>query len=192
MARWALISGPKAKERTEQALKLVDELKRVGALVGGFVQIKRIDEDHRKHFDLVDLRSGERAHLAEEAVYAAPGDFVTFCALRFKESAFEQARRWLERDVGEAQVVFVGDISKVEVSGGGHYEATLKALSLPDDKVAVICVRADQLFFVVEKFGLEDNACAVLELPASPEACERFYRDVVAEVTRDKTSAPAV
>lgn len=192
MAQWALIAGPKSSDRTDQALKLAEELKGAGIPVGGFVQVKRVDEDHKKHFDLLALRSGKSVPLAEEAVQTSPDDLVTFCSLRFDESAFDRARQWLEQDAAEARVLFIGDISKVEVNGRGNYRAAHSALALPDGKLAVICVRADQLFYIVEKFGLEDNAAAILELPADTSTCESFYRQVVFEVTRDKTGPHAV
>lgn len=192
VAQWALIAGPKSSDKTGHALALADMLRGAGVHVGGFVQFKRVDEALKKNYVLLGLGSGEQVTLAEEAVHANGDDGVTFCALRFDDSAFDLARLWLEQDMKTAQVFFIGDISKVEVSGRGHYQATKNALSLPEDRLTVICVRADQLFYVVEKFDLDDDAVAILELPADSETCERFYRKVLSEVTRDKVSTSAV
>lgn len=192
VAQWALIAGPKSSERTKHALTLADMLRKAGIGLGGFVQIKQVDRENRKRYELLGLSSGEQVQLAEEVIHADAGDNVTFCALRFDESAFKLARTWLEDDTKNARVFFIGDISKIEAGGGGHHQATELALSLPDDRVTVICVRADQLFYVVEKFELEDDAVAILELPADLETCERFYQQVLSEVTRDKVSTSAV
>jgi hypothetical protein len=160
----------------------MEVLQRAGITVGGFIQAKRVDEELRKNYDLVRLPSMVHVPLAQEALYANAGADVTFCALRFDENAFRLAGEWIEADRGGAEVLFVGDISKVEVSGGGHFQAVSAALAMPDRTLAVLCVRADQLFYVVEKFGLGDDVVACLELPAAPEACRRFYQDVAADV----------
>jgi nucleoside-triphosphatase THEP1 len=179
VARWALIAGPKKSDKTDHALALFRALQGAGITVGGFIQDKRIDEEQRKNYDLVRLPSMQRVHLAREALNESPESDVTFCALRFDNDAFQLAREWIEADRHDAEVLFVGDISKVEVSGGGHSAALSTALATTGATLAVICVRADQLFYVVEKFGLEDDVVACLELPAHPDACQRFTRHVV-------------
>lgn len=187
MARWALIAGPKKSDKTDHALALMEALQAAGVNVGGFLQAKRVDEEQRKNYDLVRLPSLQRLPLAQEALYANAAADVTFCALRFDNDAFRRALEWIDAARHEAEVLFVGDISKVEVGGGGHCKAVSTALAMPDTTLAVLCVRADQLFYVVEKFGLGDDVVACLELPADAETCQRFIQDVVDDVLARRT-----
>ena len=179
MARWALIAGPKKSNKSQRALELVERLRKAGFSVAGFVQVREVGDDDLAHIDILRLATGDRAVVAKEQLHSRPGDDVTFCNLRFQPDAFGTARQWLEEDASGAEVVFIGDINKLEVSGQGHHGATTQALALPRTTLAVVCVSADQLFYVVEKFGLEDECRASLELPASEEACQEFYDAVV-------------
>ena len=182
MSRWALIIGPKKSDKTGAALGLRDALERQGISVAGFLQSKRFDAENRLFYDITRLSTGEIRPLAEEAINESGSNDVTFCALRFKESAFDAAKVWLEEDSRSADVIILGDVSKVEIAGQGHFESIQRSLSMSDEKLVVLCVRADQLFYIVEKFGLEDDTSNFLELPAEEEELDDFYREVVKDV----------
>jgi len=189
VARWALIAGPKGSEKSDCALGLCEALLRAAVSVGGFIQTKHVDEEQRKHYELVRLPTFQRAHLAQDAVHPATGSDVMFCALRFDADAFRLAQDWIDEDLRRAEVVFVGEVSKVEVGSGGHFHAIASALAAPRSTLAVLCVRADQLFYVVEKFGLEDDASAILELPADADTRRAFYEHVVADALAQRKDA---
>lgn len=189
MARWALIAGPKRSKKTEWALELTRALRRCGIGVGGFVQIKRRDDQDRLHYDLQHLASSRRTTLADEAVAVAPDEAVAFCSLQFHPSAFVLGQRWLEKDLPRSRVLILGDISKVEVGGDGHAESVHLALAQPDEVIVVLLIRADQLFYIVEKLELDEaSLVSSLELPADEGECEEFITDLL-EAANDGATA---
>ena len=111
-----------------------------------------------------------------------PGQ-TAFCSFLFRDDAFSTARDWLERDARTSDVVVIDEVSKLEASGKGHHDTIRHALAL-NDVVVVLCIRADQLFYVVERFDLEDDAVAVMEIPADDETVASFVSDVAASAVR--------
>lgn len=187
MARWALIAGPKKSNKTSQALKLIELLRAHGVAVGGFFQDRREDDAGFKHYDLIRIKTGERVTVASQQKRTSNQEDLTACAIRFDRPVFAIAKAWLEADAESASVLFVGDLSKEEVAGIGHYPAARFALDLDDDKIVVLSVRTDQLFDIVHRFELDDDALAALELPASNRATEQFHAKVLesAELLRE-------
>jgi nucleoside-triphosphatase THEP1 len=180
VARWALIAGPKQSNKTEWALALASALQQAEVGVGGFVQVTRRDDRGRRRHDLVRLGSDQRAPLAVEAVTAAPEEGVTFCSVVFDPEVFALGQRWLEEDLWRSRVLILGDISKVEVGGEGHSASIRRALVQPEEVIVVLLVRADQLFYIVEKFGLDETSLvSSLELPASESECEEFVEKLL-------------
>jgi nucleoside-triphosphatase THEP1 len=182
VSRWALIAGPKHSDKAQVARRLASALETAGVPVGGFVQVRRVDGEDRKHYDLLRVSSGERVQLATETTHASGTD-ESFCSLRFATDAFAMARSWLERDAAKAEVLFIGDVSKLEVSGGGHDRSIRRALALRSRTAVVLCVRSDQLFYAVERYGLGEDVVASLELPTDEDGCQQFIEDAVASLS---------
>jgi len=183
VAHWILIVGPKRSEKTTHALELVSRLRQRGVEVGGFVQVKETSNEGRPRYDLMRLRTGERIPLAGERPLAGRDDSAYFCSLAFQMDSFAVSRKWLEDDASHADVLFVGDVSKLEVVGEGHHATLTWALALEPPKVISICARSEQLFYIVEKLGLEDDGLAWLELPAVENEKKIFYERVVGIIT---------
>ncbi|HQK20168.1 MAG TPA: nucleoside-triphosphatase, partial [Polyangiaceae bacterium] len=176
MARWAAIVGARGTGKSTHANQVVHLLKRHGICVGGFFQQATEDELGRRSYDLHRLSTGEVLALARPTTGQELPGHTTYCSFSFVDAAFVQARQWVEQELGSHPVIVIDEVSKVEVSGQGHHDAIRCALGASDDTVVVLCIRADQLFYVVEKFELEDEAIGLLQLPASDE-------DIVAFVT---------
>jgi hypothetical protein len=70
------------------------------------------------------------------------------------------------------------EISKLEAAAVGHADTLRKALETLRIPL-VLSVRGDQLFYVVEKFRLEDYVAGSLEIPAAQEAIEGFADMIV-------------
>ena len=180
MARWALISGENGVENAARAVEVAERLAAGGARVAGYVQHKGVDERGRKRFEIVRLSSGERAVLAVHGVFPRPGEGERFCSMAFRNDGFATARRWIEEDAPAADLLVLDGISKLEVMGRGH-SATLGAALRREGKLVLVCARASQLFYVVERFGLaEEDLVAALELPAAVGAADSFARAVAA------------
>lgn len=173
MARWALLTGPKGSGKSTQALEVIRQLRESGLRVEGFVQAGTIDELERKGFDLLRLRNEERLHLARPGSEEKSGE-EAFCSFLFQQSAFEVACNWVLEDGPGADVIVVDEVSKLEAAGKGHHDAIVWGLGRDDVRVMMLCVRADQLFYVMERFGLEEEPFAMIEVPAEAPALQQF------------------
>ncbi|MBI5531068.1 MAG: DUF2478 domain-containing protein [Deltaproteobacteria bacterium] len=179
MARWALLVGPKGSGKSQDALEIVAQLREHGLRVEGFVQVGWTDELERKGHDLMRLGSGDKIHLSRPGSTEKPGE-EAFCSFVFHQAAFGVARDWTMQDAVGADVVVVDEVSKLESAGKGHHDAIAWALERADIKVVMTCVRGDQLFYVMEKFKLEEEPFAMLEVPADNEAKMAFAEEIVA------------
>jgi len=167
MARWAAIIGARGTGKSSHASHVVEQLRARGLTVGGFVQVAVEDELGRRSYDLHRLSTEQVLPLARPTTGREVEGKTTFCSFAFEDGAFAAARQWLDDDFEGCPVIVIDEVSKMEVSGQGHAAGIQKALASPYEAVVVLCVRADQLFYVVEAFGLEDDAVAVLEVPAA-------------------------
>jgi len=102
------------------------------------------------------------------------------CSFSFSEAALAEGRGWLESDALVDRVLVLDEISKLEVRGFGHSEALRWALGLGDDVVLLLSVRGDQLYYVVEEFGLEELVLGYLEIPVGEEEFLGGVREIVA------------
>lgn len=178
--RWALISSEKGHKRADLTLAIAERLRAGGARVAGFVQLRCRDSHDQKSFEMMRLTTGERAQLAAEGVGAKGPTQEGFCTYAFDNSAFERAFAWLQADAPNADVLVLDDVSKLETQGKGHAASLAWALEQPG-KTVLISVRASQLFYVMENFGLlVDDPIAAIEMPAGERACEELVAAILA------------
>ena len=178
MARWAAIVGARGTGKSTHATRVVELLERRGVRVGGFFQKATEDELGRRSYDLHRLSTGEVLPLARPTTGQEVPGHTTYCSFSFVDAAFKEACRWVEQDLGACPVIVIDEVSKVEVAGQGHHDSIRCALGASDDTVVVLCVRADQLFYVVEKLELEDDAAGLLEVPSSEEEILAFVEAI--------------
>jgi nucleoside-triphosphatase THEP1 len=187
MARWALISGDKGHDKAALALQIAERLRARGVKVGGFVQRSWRDEAaDQKRYELVRLGKPEKALLAVDGEVAKGPDREEFCSYAFRNDVFSLACQWMREDAQQAQVLVIGEVSKLEASGKGHASSMRVALEQDDSKVVLVLARASQLFYVMESFGLSDDPLAALEMPADSAAI-----DALADQLADATLAGA-
>jgi nucleoside-triphosphatase THEP1 len=173
MKRWALLSGPRGSGKSTTARRAGEALAARGVKVAGFVQEAVDDEEGRAGYLLRRLGHEEALMVARrDSAARAPAE-EAFCSFVFDADAFAAARRWLAEDAA-ARVVIIDEVSKLEVAGRGHHDAIAEALS--GDRLVLLAVRADQLFAVMERFGL-DEPVAALET-AEPAGFEAFVSSV--------------
>lgn len=173
---WAALLGDKGSNKSAVAAEIVGELARAGLRVRGFLQRTDVDPAGRQGFELVRLAGGDRLALAREGLPERPGT-ESFCSFTFQTDAFARARAWIEADAPGAEVLVVDEASKLEAAGRGHAGAIEVALAAP--ALALLCVRADQLHNVMERFAL-DEPLAQLEVPCDLDARAAFVAAVTA------------
>jgi nucleoside-triphosphatase THEP1 len=145
---YAVVIAGKGGRRSQVARNVAKALVARGLRVGGFTQRTVESETGAKRVDLVRIREGRIVPLARTA---APGTDAA-CSLAFEAAAFEEARRWVEWDVPETDLLVLDGVGKLELAGEGH-GATLR-YALESSRLVVLAVRDDQLVYVVEALGL--------------------------------------
>jgi nucleoside-triphosphatase THEP1 len=159
MKRWALIAGAKGNGKSTTAARAAAMLAERGVRVAGFVQ-EAIEEDgERRGYRVRRVGRSDAIVIAKKGSEARSGTEEAFCSFVFDRDAFASAGRWLAEDAKGAEVVFIDEVSKLEVAAKGHHDAI--TASLATDAITVLAVRADQLFYVTERFGLEDPVAAI-------------------------------
>ncbi len=177
MNRWALIVGARGPSKASLCARVLGELARRGVPVAGVVQESIAEGDDRVGYLARRAGRGDAVPIARKGTARAPQE-EAFCSFAFDPRAFAEVRRWLAEDARPGGVVLIDEISKLEASGGGHHDAILDALKGP--ALTILVVRADQLFFVVEKLGLLEPV-ASLETDA-PRDLDAFVSEVALAV----------
>jgi nucleoside-triphosphatase THEP1 len=179
-ARWALVSAERMEESTACALSVVARLEAAGIRTAGFAQHKDADAHGQKRYEVVRLHSQERALLAVDGTAAKGENEESFCSIVFHNDSFATARRWAEEDKHEAELFLLGGVGKLEVFDKGH-SPLLEGLLKEDGALLLLCVRASQLSYVMERFVFpEERMVDALELPAPPHAVEGFVESLKA------------
>jgi len=174
MSRWALISAESGTESATLALSVVGRLEASGVRTAGFVQRKSRNERGEKRYDLERLHRPDRAVLAIDGVAAKGPNEEFFCSMAVHNDGFAAAGRWLEEDAAGADVLLIDEISKLETAGRGH-SATFQRARQRDEALVLFCVRASELFYVLERFALPEEAMvAAIELPADDVVVDGF------------------
>ncbi len=177
MSRWALVVGTKGSDKHARLRELVERLRARGVRVGGVLQEPIDGQEEREGYVARELGGLGRAVLARRAKAQDDGDAAkqVICSYAFDAEALARARGWIARDARASDVVVIDEVSKLEVARGGHHDAIVDALAGP--AIALLVVRADQLFAVMERFGL-DEPLAALEAP-EPAALGPFVDQLV-------------
>lgn len=155
-ARWALITGAKGADKSGAAARVAEMLAARGIRVGGVIQspVREGGETVAYRARRVgspgdELLLGRRGAAPEGARAEA---LCEHCSFVFDLDAFAETASWIRRAAAERDVIVIDEVSKLEASGGGHHDAIRDALGAR--ALVVLVVRADQLFAIVERFGL--------------------------------------
>ena len=169
MAMVFLVYGPRGSGKTSAVVELGEAISELGIDVGGFYQHATYDELDRRGYDIVRFRDRSvRLLLARPGGMEKPG-VSAICSYSFSQQVLAEGRSWLEHDACRNRVLIIDEISKLEARGEGHADALRWALSLGDDKLLLLSVRADQLFYVVEAFDLGDRVVGYVESPTTSQ-----------------------
>lgn len=142
-AKNVLVTGRPGIGKTTAVLRAVEELKRAGVRVGGFVSREERRGGARTGFIIVDLETGEEAYLAR-AGEGAPriGKYVVLVSELERVGVSAVARA-----IELAQVVVIDEIGPMELLSQRFREVVLKAFNSPKPVIATIHVRAHETPF---------------------------------------------
>ena len=142
-----ILAGGIAAGKTRTAEEVARHLRDWGISVGGVVAPRRLLDDVTVGYDVVDLET------REERLFAAPAPpgrpvgrfFVRPEALRF-------ARDAIRRAIDTCDVVFIDEVGRWELDGGGHAESVRELVA--SSAVAVLLVREAFVEHVIASFDL--------------------------------------
>lgn len=184
MARWALVVGPKGVGRSGLVREAVARLRARGITVGGFYQAPIDVDGARTGYVVERATNGERAPLARSGTPAKTSEDLV-CSFVFDRDGFDEARSWLDADRA-SEVLVVDELGKLEARGEGHAKALELALST--DRVLLLSVRADHLAQLVERYGIFDDALAILSCGTGDD--QGSLDDLVAAIAAEVSPSP--
>lgn len=144
-----VLAGGIAAGKTRTAERVAQLLRDRGVSVGGILAPRRLEGDVTVGYSVVDLETGEERGFAESTPPGRPVGrfFVRPEALRFAREAVHHA-------IGSCDVVFVDEVGRWELDGGGHAESVRELAT--SGAVAVLLVREAFVDDVIATFGLKD------------------------------------
>ena len=162
MKRWALILGGKGAGKSSTTKRVAERLNARGVAIGGVFQPALYEDGERVGYVARRVDGPDSCVLAWRGAAPSgtqPETQAAYCSFVFNQDAFASARTWIRAAASEAEVVVIDEVSALEVGGGGHHDAIQEALQ--GQAIVLLSVRADQLFGVMERFGLDEPVAYV-------------------------------
>ncbi|MDD5646976.1 MAG: nucleoside-triphosphatase [Candidatus Bipolaricaulis sp.] len=143
-----ILAGGIAAGKTRTAERVAEHLRDRGLSVGGILAPRRLEGGVTVGYNVVNLLTGEERGFAEPTPPGRPVGrfFVRPEALRFARAAVHRAAE-------ECDVVFVDEVGRWELDGGGHAESVRELTA--SSAVAVLLVREAFVDDVIATFGLQ-------------------------------------
>lgn len=143
-----ILHGPIASGKTQTAAHLARSLAEEGVSVGGILAPRIVKNGATAGYDVEDLGTGARRALAS---LSPPG--VVAGRYFLSREGLDFARNALFRALDDTEVVFVDEVGRLELAGGGHAAAIRAALTraiLP-----VFVVRSSLVGETLARFEIE-------------------------------------
>jgi len=147
-SRPILLVGGIASGKTATGLRLLSLLRQSGVRVGGFLAPRKLDGDQTIGYSLIDL--------ATNATYPFAGlerSDVSVGRFFVSEEGLAVADRAVTAALGEARVIFVDEVGRLELSGNGHAPAVRRLLA--SEALPILLVRDELVDKVSRAFGIE-------------------------------------
>jgi len=178
-ARPVLLVGGIEAGKTSTGLRLLSLLRHAGVLVGGFLAPRRLKGDETVGYSLIDLATNTTHPFAGLEPSNVPvGRFFV------SQEGLARADRAVTAALDEASVVFVDEVGRLELGGGGHAPAVRRLLA--SDVVPILLVRDELVDAVTKAFGIEDpvvfHARDALDASVASPAGIRTFREIVASL----------
>ncbi len=174
--RPVLLVGGIESGKTATGLRLLSLLRQSEVRVGGFLAPRKLEGDETVGYSLIDLASNTTHPFAG----LDPGG-VQVGRFFLSENGLAMAERAVAAALDETSVVFIDEVGRLELGGGGH-AASVKRL-LASDVVPVLLVREEFVDDVVQMFEIETPVVfhakkALDESVASPAGVQTFWEIV--------------
>jgi len=144
-----LVVGGIGEGKTSAGLRLLSLLRQSGARVGGFLAPRLLEGNETIGYSLVDLAS----NTTHSFVGLEPND-VSVGRFFVSRAGFDLADRTVTKAVDEEQIVFLDEVGRLELEGGGHAPAIRRLLA--SGAVPVLLVRDSFVDLAVRAFGIEN------------------------------------
>ena len=134
--------------KTATGLRLLSLLRQSDVRVGGFLAPRKLEGDETIGYSLIDLASNTTHPFA-----GLESDSVQVGRFFVSEKGMATADHAISTALAEAQVVFIDEVGRLELEGGGHAPAVRRVLD--SDVIPVFLVRDELVDAVVREFGIE-------------------------------------
>ena len=150
--RIIVITGEQGSGKTTQLLNLVSGLKKLGLKPGGFIAEGFWEQNKRSHFDLVDVKTGNRILFCSKNMQPdwdkAGPFFINPAAVAFGEKLLNPSI------VVQDDFIAIDEIGPFELAGKGWTKAITNLLKALPAKQMIWVVRYSLLHNVGEYFGI--------------------------------------
>jgi len=167
-----LLVGGIGAGKTSTGLRLVSLLRRDDLPPGGILAPRILEGSETVGYSLIDLGTNTTHPFAG----IEPGD-IPIGRFHVSAEGLDRARRAIERTAGERRVVFVDEVGRLELDGGGHAPAVRELLASP--AIPILLVRDQWTEEVIDAFALADPILYDVEhRDDSITGAEAFWRIV--------------
>jgi general stress protein 26/nucleoside-triphosphatase THEP1 len=143
-----LLVGGIGSGKTSTGLRLLHLLRQSEVRVGGFLAPRKLEGDETIGYSLIDLASNTTHPFA-----GLEPDGVHIGRFFVSEKSLAMADRAVTTALGETQVVYIDEVGRLELDGGGHAPAVRRILA--SNVIPVLLVREEFVDEVVGEFGIE-------------------------------------
>ena len=174
--RPVLLVGGIGSGKTSTGLRLLSLLRQSGVRVGGFLAPRVMEGDETVGYSLIDLATNATHPFAGLERSDVPiGRFFV------SKEGLATADRAVTAALGEAAVVFVDEVGRLELGGGGHAPAIARLLA--SDVLPILLVRDELVDEVVGTFCIENpwifHARDTLDASVASPAGVRTFWEIV-------------
>ncbi|OQA91277.1 MAG: NTPase [Elusimicrobia bacterium ADurb.Bin231] len=166
-----IITGARHCGKTTYAMKLAEEFKTNGWPVYGILSPGTIEHGVRRTIDAVNIGTGEKHLLASRAGLSAKRA-VAYGGFEFSEKGLKFAKDTL-LSYKKGGIVFVDEIGRIELSGGGYAEE-LRTLLKSDISSIFMVVRRDFINDVISEFKISKYELIISDGNCEHESAQRI------------------
>ena len=176
LVRPILLVGGIGSGKTATGLRLLHLLRRSEVRVGGFLAPRKLEGDETIGYSLIDIASNTTHPFAG----LEPSD-VPVGRFFISGKSLAMADRAVTTALGEAQVMCIDEVGRLELDGGGHAPAVRRVLA--SNVIPILLVREEFIDEVVGEFGIEAPVVfhvqkALDASVASPAGIQTFWEIV--------------
>ena len=175
--RWMLLRH----ERAEQMLHFVQELRRRGLRVGGFLQLPAGPASSKPlGYDLYRIAQPERIPFAERIDperHQPSGQ--RFCQLAIHAASLDHAWDWLRQDSKACDLLVFDGIGALEHGGKGFFPALAWARTLPPAQTVIISSRRKPNSSLTDRLALAPDRVTALSLASQPDSLNQVAEQVL-------------